>query len=87
MDTRESIVGKTKTTITEDKTRTTMVDTRTTKTITEIQEISRATMEHQDTPITFSAIFARRNDTWNLFATSNSKKKNNTNRDKKEMWC
>ena len=61
-DTRERIVGKIKTTTTKDKTRTTMAETRTTKTITEIQEISRATMEHQDTPIIFSATSARRTE-------------------------
>ena len=87
MDTRERIVGKIKTTITGGQTRTTMVETRTTKTIMEIQEISRATMEYQDTPIIFSAIFAKRKDTWNLSATPSSKKKDNPNKDKKKMWC
>ena len=57
------------------------------KTITGIQDISKATMEHQDTPIIFSAIFAKKKDTQNLFATSNSKTKNNPNKDKKKMWC
>ena len=64
-----------------------MVGPKTTKTIMEIQEISRATMEHQDTPIIFSAIFAKRKDIWTLLATPNSKKKINPNQDKKEMWC
>ena len=80
MNTREKIVGKIKTTITDGQ-------PRTTKTKMANQEISRATMEHQDTPIIFSAIFARRKDTWNLSATPSNKKKDNPNKDKKKMWC